>query len=162
MGGGLTSWADVINLSELGGQTSQKAFLLANLNASRFTSLGSLHTAPTTIKALLKRLLELCPCLYSQINTTISSRGVVHLCETTLGSRIVSKNAWLAYEIQHPKISSKPFLYPPLLHGAGVGDIMEALCSEVLTNEGLPELKYDGNGWPIWDKLGHICLNKNK
>jgi hypothetical protein len=39
---------------------------------------------------------------------------------------------------------------------------MEALCSEVLNNEGIPAMDLDGDGWPIWRMPGHILLNKGK
>lgn len=159
MHAGASNWNDVINNPRLNVRPSEKPALLTALNL--LGSFGNSHARPTTNKALLERLLELCPCLYTQIPVRVSPRGVIHLCEIALGSRIVSSNVWEAFQIQHPNILGKSYLVNPLLTGAAVGDIMEAMCSEVLSNEGLPELE-NALGWPIWDKLGHICLNKGK
>jgi len=43
--------------------------------------------------------------------------------------------------------------------GAGGGDIMEALCSEVLDNEGVPHMKVGSDGWPVWGVKTHVSLN---
>jgi len=39
---------------------------------------------------------------------------------------------------------------------------MEALCSEVLDNEGIPPMDLGVDGWPVWRMPGHISLNKGK
>lgn len=37
---------------------------------------------------------------------------------------------------------------------------MEMLCSEVLTNEGLPPMMPGSDGWPVWTIPGHILMNR--
>ena len=39
---------------------------------------------------------------------------------------------------------------------------MEMLCSEVLTNVGIPEMSTDATGWPKWIMPGHILLNEGR
>jgi hypothetical protein len=39
---------------------------------------------------------------------------------------------------------------------------MEMLCSEVLTNAGIPAMALDAMAWPVWSMPGHILLNKGK
>ncbi len=34
------------------------------------------------------------------------------------------------------------------------------LCSEVLSNESIPEMTQDPSGWPSWNMPGHILLNE--
>ena len=116
----------------------------------------------TRDKACFGRILELAPCLYAQVDRKISARGVVHLCELTLGTSIVSANVFGAFQIQHPSVASQPFAYPPRVPGAGGGDIMEALCAEVLANHGLPAMKLDTDGWPVWSSRAHLSLNGGK
>jgi hypothetical protein len=39
---------------------------------------------------------------------------------------------------------------------------MEALCSEVLTNHGIPHMAKTASGWPVWDSSSHVSLNTGK
>jgi hypothetical protein len=71
-------------------------------------------------------------------------------------------NVHEAYIIQNPSDTSLTFSINAVNHRGVPGEISEALCSEVLTNEGLPALDIDRNGWPIFNRIGHISLNKGK
>ncbi|QSX78936.1 hypothetical protein [Agrilutibacter solisilvae] len=55
-----------------------------------------------------------------------------------------------------------PFLHPPLVAATAGGDIMEALCSEVLSNHGVPHMSLDVEGWPTWSSRAHVSLNTGK
>lgn len=39
---------------------------------------------------------------------------------------------------------------------------MEALCSEVLTNHGVPHMEVGHDGWPAWVSNSHVSLNGGK
>jgi hypothetical protein len=39
---------------------------------------------------------------------------------------------------------------------------MEMLCSEVLSNAGIPAMSLGSNGWPVWSMPGHILLNEGR
>lgn len=114
---------------------------------------------PTLVKAHLEKLLELCPCLVNQLDSSVSAGAVVHLCELTLGARISSANIGKAFAIQHPK--GRAWRYPPSrVPKAGVGEISELLCSDLLANEGVPRMGLDSDKWPDWQMPGHALLNK--
>lgn len=114
---------------------------------------------PTIVIAHFKALLDLCPCLVTQIDIPVSAQAVVHLCELTLGAPISSDNIGKAFAIQHPK--SRNWRYPPFRKPtAGVGDISEFLCSDLLANEGIPRMKSVKGAWPDWKVPGHALLNK--
>ena len=152
------NWNNVVSLPE----AAIKPLLRPTISAA-LTPFGPLTTTPMPRpnipggKAALDRILELCPCLYTQIQETVSARGIVHLCEITLGTRINSSNVEQAFQIQHPSISTVHFLFPPATPGAGGGAIMEALCSEVLTNHNVPHMQTGPNGWPIWSSISSYC-----
>ncbi|KUJ85958.1 hypothetical protein AVO45_03005 [Ruegeria marisrubri] len=115
--------------------------------------------APTTVKSHLETLLDLCPCLVNQMDAPVSARAVVHLCELTLGARISSANIGQAFAIQRP--SRRKWRYPPFrVPKAGVGDISELLCSDLLTNEGVPRMELKHDKWPDWQVPGHALMNK--
>src|ERR1044072_379849 len=59
-------------------------------------------------------------------------------------------------------ITAKPFRHAPRAPGASGGDIMEGLCSEVLTNHGIPHMDMDDEGWPVWASKAHVSLNYGK
>lgn len=160
-GGGIP-WAAVVASPE---SRIKSAATRANILAT-LAPLGPLGGGPPIVvpPALLtsepfKRVLELCPCLYAQIAAPVSARGVVHLCEVTMGVPIVSTNVYQAFQIQHPAAGTPPFLYPPAIAATAGGDIMEALCSEVLTNHGMPHMEVGPDGWPIWAAKSHLSLN---
>jgi len=160
MGGGHASWNDVVADPRLKVRPNERNTVLSALS-----SLGAIGTAgqlPIPKKRLLKRLLEWAPCLYTQLNIRTSADAIVHLCEITLGAKIVSANVHDAFVIQHPNDTTKTFSIAPQFWSGNPGDISEALCSEVLTNEGLPKLELDATGWPIYNRIGHIRLNKGK
>lgn len=161
MGEGARNWGEVINHPHLNAPEREKTELLSRLEniAGEF---GTEHNLPTTNRALLHRLLVLCPCLYSELSVRVSAQGVVHLCEITLGQRITSENVCRAFDVQHPGKPEIDYQYAPLTPGAGGGDIMEALCGEVLNNEGIPHMVLDENGWPEWRAPAHVSLNKGK
>lgn len=124
----------------------------------------ALDTVPAQIfvSRRFRCVLELCPCLYAQLPVRVSAKAVVHLCEVTLGTRIVSSNVVQAFEIQHPKRPDTPFRHPPRQAGAGGGEVMEALCGEVLKNHGVPHMALDDHGWPQWGASAHVSLNRGK
>ena len=116
--------------------------------------------APPVSGAVLKRLLNLCPCLFNQIDIGATARSVVHFCELTLGVPINAHNVHQAFLIQHPK---QPGFNPgPFRSCANGGTVMELLCSEVLSTCGIPAMPLDRDKWPIWSMPGHILLNQGR
>jgi hypothetical protein len=113
---------------------------------------------PPMTQSRLKTLLRLCPCLYNQIDIAASPRGAVHFCEMTLGVPINSGNVYAAFLAQHPRTGG--FSIPVLKSAKEGGTVMEMLCSEVLTNEGIPAMPLKSDGWPEWDMPGHALLNE--
>ena len=162
MGKGKLSWSQVVSLPQVKIKSDQQSTYASAL--SHFGSLGtSPMNSPSVIpKALFKRILDLCPCLFTQVKEKVSPQGVVHLCEVTLGSKIDSKNVYNAFQVQHPRIPTITYKYPPAIHGASGGAIMEALCSEVLTNHKVPHMQTGPKDWPQWDSVSHITLNSGK
>lgn len=155
------NWESVVDDIRLNVDASEKVNLLSLLSGMG-NHFCVLHQNPTNNSALLKRLLDLCPCLYSQLDKKVSASGVVHLCEITLLARIISSNVCDAFDVQHPDRTNFLYIFPPLKPGAPGGDIMEALCSEVLTNEGIPHMVIDSVGWPEWKAPAHVSLNRGK
>lgn len=163
MGGGLASWHDVVSSDKARINENRRLELEAVLAACGPLGHDVVNIADQILSsAPFKRILDLCPCLYAQLNVRVTARGVVHLCEITLGERIDSTNVFNAFQIQHPGIENIPFVFPPIQAGAGGGDIMEALCSEVLSNHGVPHMALDQDGWPKWVGASHLSLNAGK
>ena len=101
--GGGHDWADV--LAEIGALGAEKAHLLRVLEENFDgppTAVAQPRPLPTTNNALLKRLLETCPCLFNQVAIRASASATVHLCELTLEAPIDSGNVHEAFLIQHP------------------------------------------------------------
>ena len=158
MGGGAPDWNTVVEAAA--STASARARLLTSL--SPIGPPGTMAPAiPANVvrSAAFGRVLEACPCLYSQVDVTVSARGVVHLCEVTLKVQITSSNVNDAFLVQHPNAATPPFIYPPRVSGASGGDIMEALCSEVLTNHGVPRMLPDASGDAVWTTKSHLPLN---
>jgi hypothetical protein len=105
--------------------------------------------------ARIHRLLAACPCLYTQVAMTATAEATVHLCEITLGARIMSVNVSDAFRVQYPPA----FRISPQQNCTNAGAISEALCAEVLTNEGLPRMPVL-NGRVNWTTPGFIDLNR--
>ena len=126
-------------------------------------SLSARPKNPSLKPAHLERLFQYCPCLFAQLARPVTAEGIVHLCEVSLGKKIVSSNVDLAFEVQHP--NTKKFLHPPRRDrrskGMG-GAVMEALCAEVLTNHGIPAAKERDGGFPDWSAPCHVSLNRGK
>ncbi len=164
MGHGAPSWKDVVESADARIRGVDQAKIMTALAA--LGPIGSPASAGIFDELVdrdpFKRLLELAPCLYSQIPTKVSARGVVHLCEVTLGVPITSSNVYDAFQVQHPHISGLTYLNPPVTEGAGGGDIMEAFCAEVLANHGVPAMATDTAGWPKWSSPAHLSLNSGK
>lgn len=161
--GSIRSWSHVLN-NPLAKIPKAAAAELEGI----LTKLGGPSDPPANIpaeafpkKAFLNRLLELCPCLYNQIDTPCSARGVVHLCEVTLGTRVTAANVHDAFDIQHPATGNS-FSYRPCRPATKGGDVMESLCSEVLNNEGIPLMELGPDDWPVWRMPGHISLNRGQ
>jgi len=161
MHSGLADWQAVVDDARLRIRQSDKAALLADLNRLRLDVIGTAYPLQISNHALLERFLKYLPCLYTQLNYPTSADSIVHLCEISLGARITSANVVNAFAIQNPNDSSATFSVNIQQLLGVAGDISEALCSEVLQNEGLPELPLKPDGWPIMGH-GHISLNKGK
>ena len=150
-----------MNFPELRIQNSYKADILKYLN-----QISHLGNGPTIglekLSAPFRRLLALCPCLYSQIGIKVTPSAIVHLCEITLSAPIDSSNVNDAFEIQHPDKPERPYLYPPAVSGADGGSIMEELCSETLNNHDIPLATIDKDKWPAWRSRCHINLNSGR
>jgi hypothetical protein len=116
--------------------------------------------------AAFERLLEVAPCLYAQVLERPSAKGIVHLTELTVGSSVSSKNIMRCFQIQHPRLKKHPerYKFPPAItkDGPGPGDITEALCSELLSNNDLPLMRKQPDGFPVWASKSHISLNDGK
>jgi hypothetical protein len=167
MGQGAADWNEVLSKPGLISRTSERSRMLAELQKCGPLGTGIATGVASAIEAINKaafsRLIEACPCLFSQLETKVTAKGVVHLCEVTLGNPIVSSNVHQAFKIQHPKIPSSPFKFSPVQDGAGGGDIMEALCSEVLSNHGILHMEIDSvTNWPVWASDRHVSLNIGK
>lgn len=165
------TWVDVVNSPELNARVIDRPGLLASLNANfnlAPTNPATRAPAPTTVTALMKRLVDICPCLVNQTDVTavrdvrVQAQHIVHLCELTLGGAITSENVEAAFQVQHPGHGPNWAFPPAGAVSAEVGSIMEMLCSEVLANSGLPVMPFDSDGWPEWNMPGHILLNYKK
>lgn len=160
------TWSSVVGQPEFkikaGDRPGVAAFLDANFrNIGTWTS-TPLFPSPLTL-ALLKRLLQYCPCLFTQIDASPTARAIVHLCELTLGARINSSNVHDAFLIQHPRAGTPSMTYPPRKAAGSIGGtIMEFLCSEVLASAGIPPMKLDAEKWPEWVMPGHVIMNEGK
>jgi len=160
MGEGLPSWEAV--LDGAGIRPAARAGFLAQLVNARGNMGENVWIGQRSSGAALERLLELAPCLYTQVPARASARAMVHLCEVTLGAQIISSNVAEAFDIQNPIDSSRTFTHPAITPCTDGGGIMEALCSEVLTNHGVPPMPADGDDWPIWGSPCHLPLNRGK
>ncbi|WP_156406980.1 hypothetical protein [Bosea sp. Root670] len=118
-------------------------------------------TPATGSNERLGALLDLCPCLFNQINMPPTSRAIVHFCESSIGARITDANVMQAFKAQLPKATAWKYAPAGYFTGRG-GDVMEYLCSEVLNNGGIPQMAPGDNGWPEWSMPGHILLNEGK
>lgn len=163
MGHGMATWTDVVTSPEAKiRSTDQAQYLLALAACGPLTSGPIVFPDGLLSGAQFQRLLAMCPCLYAQVPAKVSAKGVVHLCEITLQRPIVSSNVYQAFEVQHPRDGTPPYLFPPITPGASGGDIMETFCSEVLENHGVPHMKLDRDGWPQWSSKSHVSLNAGK
>jgi len=164
MGEGAANWEEVVDHYAMKTKRAERAALLAAL-----APFGPLNDPvaplpkPKMTGPQFKMLTFLCPCLFNQVNAKVSARAVVHFCEVKLGTRIVATNVYDAFKVQHPKMAP-PFAFGPAVGGASGGDIMEMLCSEVLSNSGIPVMWQDEEegGWPKWQMPGHILLNEGQ
>jgi hypothetical protein len=162
-GNGAATWEEVLDLPEVGLQPAGRAAALAVLTTDFAASPSTpaiARPAPPIGPAVLKRLLNVCPCLFNQIEIAATARSVVHFCELTLAEPISALNVHQAFLIQHPR---EPGFAPgPLKSCSSGGTVMEMLCSEVLSTAGIPAMPLAADGWPIWNMPGHILLNQRK
>jgi hypothetical protein len=159
-GQGAKTWKEVVESDALNARKVDRPVLLAALRA-RFGALAGRPVSrkiPIPNSALIKRLLQLCPCLYNQIKLPASAEAVVHLCEITLSKKITSANVYDAFQIQYPK--RERYKFAPLKPCPNGGDVMEMLCSEVLENEQIPRMILKPDGWPEWKAPGHMLVNR--
>ena len=157
------NWIDVVSRPPLKLEPGKRAAIAADLTA-RFGALASPAVAlhpPDLTPGPFKALLRLCPCLFNQINIRATARGIVHLCEVTLGKAINSANVHDAFFVQHPK-QGPAFKFPPLKTAGSGGAIMEMLCSEVLASARIPAMVLQNDGWPAWQMPAHALLNEGK
>jgi hypothetical protein len=161
MGKGPKTWEAVVDHPDVHTQKKHRGTALKLLGQLKNLGDQDCEITENLPAAYLQRLCEACPCLYTQLGIRVTARGVVHLCEVTLMEEITSKNVYNAFKIQHPK-EYTGYRFPPLVSGAAGGAIMEQLCSEVLSNRGIPQMKIDESGWPIWTGLSHLSLNSGK
>ncbi|WP_379063501.1 hypothetical protein ACFJIU_21950 [Mesorhizobium sp. UC74_2] len=163
MASGAFTWADVVAHPSMAVKSATQSLLVAALGAFGPLSNPSLTMPlPNMLRGQRKAILSLCPCLYNQVDERPSPRAIVHFCEITLAERINSANVHDAFKVQHPGLLP-PFAFPPAQQpGKNGGAIMELLCSEVLTNENIPDMQRDGEDWPIWNMPGHVLLNEGK
>lgn len=158
---GAASWDEVVASPLLAAnKSSERTALLTVLKAS-FGAPGPVATnLPITVgnAALVKRLLNLCPCLFNQVNVEATAEAVVHFCEISLGQQLTSANVYQAFLVQHP--NAPKFKIPPAKPCKNGGDVMEMLCSEVLENEQIPRMSLQKDRWPEWRVPGHMLLNK--
>lgn len=163
-GRGAASWANVADDPSVKLRTQEKVAFIAHMNAHFSTSpagAGSVLPSPPVSKAALGRLLRAAPCLFNQVSEAATPRAVVHFCELTLGAPITAANVHDAFLVQHP--SQGPQFSPgPFKACRDGGTVMEMLCSEVLTNAGIPPMAHDSDGWPRWTMPGHVLLNEGK
>ena len=157
-----STWAAVAAHPSMKVKVAEQAALAAELQL-RFGPLTKPAVAvqlPPMPVSRIRALLALCPCLFNQLAIAPGARAVVHFCEMTLGSLVTSANVYDAFTVQLPGKSTfdPPFAEPP----KNGGTIMEMLCSEVLNNEGIPEMPLDAERWPQWKVPGHILLNEGK
>jgi hypothetical protein len=134
--GRFADWQAAANAMQAAGLLSSRDIAQVGAALADCPPLGTEIDRPALSEATLSRLLGACPCLYTQIDRRATADAVVHLCEITLGERIVSINVERAFAVQYPAV----FAIPPRQNYGNAGAISEALCAEVLTNEGLPPM----------------------
>ena len=162
MGDGAAAWANVVDNPLMNVAPDRRAALVAGLAAfGALANPATIIPLPNMLGRQRRTLLALCPCLYNQVGVRSSSRAIVHFCEIALGARITSANVHDAFKVQHPGLPP-PFVFAPAQVGQNGGTIMEMLCSEVLTNEQIPEMQLDADRWPIWTMPGHVLLNEGR
>jgi hypothetical protein len=161
--GSTAGWAEVVEVPEMGVRIGQKAALRTALNR-RFNVAPSdppvARKPPTTNRALMRRLLALCPCLYNQIDAPPTPRAIIHFCEMAIKAPITSSNVHNAFLAQHPR--APKFSPSPIQSCSDGGTVMEMLCSEVLNSHGIPEMKMDIDDWPVWTMPGHVLMNQGR
>jgi len=118
------------------------------------------HSSPPLPAGALKRLLQLCPCLFNQLDVAATAASVVHFCEIALGAAITSANVHQAFLIQHPR--NPRFTIPPVRECGTGGTVMELLCSATLASAGIPAMLPAADRWPVWQMPGHVLLNEGK
>lgn len=140
---GTAKWRSVVENSYLNLPPAQQAPTLTLLNR-HFGKLGTIP-APVTLpisNAALKRLLELCPCLFTQIDEKPTAKAIVHLCEITLGKTIDCTNAHDAYLVQHPS-AGPDYTFPPVRKYEGIGGSVIHTKHLLTLQEGVSEAQFN-------------------
>lgn len=162
MGHGAATWADVVDMDVMRVKPKDRAALIAGLAAFGALTNPPVKTALPKMTGPQRAMLTfLCPCLFNQIDQRATARAIVHFCEITINERITSENVNEAFKVQHPDLAPD-FAFGPAVGGQNGGDIMEMLCSEVLSNADIPVMWPGDDGWPEWTMPGHILLNEGK
>lgn len=160
LGNGAQNWATVAGDPYIVKRRNDHGPLLAFLN-NLPVGVGIRVLVPQLPNALVNRLLEKCPCLFSQLNIRPTARGIVHLSEISIGDPINVNNVVAAYNVSHP--NNENFTHPPVNGGRpSGGDVMEELCSETLTNAGIPLMNINPDRTVNWRMPGHINMNKGR
>lgn len=161
-GGGAATWTEILALPQIKLkpplQPAAAAWMVRHFSAPPSHPGVPRPLPPDVPAAVLARLMQLCPCLFNQVDRAPTPRAVVHFCELTLGTQITSANVHQAFLIQHP--SAPQFNPGPLQECARGGTVMELLCSEVLTSAGIPAMMPGPDLWPAWRMPGHVLMNE--
>lgn len=161
--GASISWVDVVDRVAVAKGTRLKLVAFLNANCGLLSNPPAPAAPPSGLGAGLQHVLRVAPCLYNQLSLRPTAAAIVHFCELNMGAAAINAvTAARAFRIQHPTNPHRFAAYRPALIQGDAGSIMEELCSEVLSNEGLPRAALGRSGWPVWTVPGHVVLNEGR